>query len=378
MQKIMRSSHSWYANKPAALRFFILVVALPTFLSGIYYAFIASDIYVSESKFAVRTSEQASFSSGFLDTVIPGIGTESAGEDATIVRDYILSYDMLDELDHRLDLRKHYASEDVDFMSRLSPDASREEFLEYYREMIQVSTESSANISTLEVKSFDPALAKKMSQVIMELSEALVNRLSNRMVNDTLNFARSEVDKAEDRVRDASDALTVFRRETQSIDPSEETSAVLSIVTGLENRLADVRAQLIEAKGFMQDDSPQVKILKGKVEALEKQVQDERQRLASKNGGQDYTQLIDKYQPLILEQELAKKRYASALTSLEAARLEAQHKQRYLLSFVQPRIPDKAVLPERFRSTLIIFLALCIIYAIGALIWAAIKDHMRL
>ena len=76
--------------------------------------------------------------------------------------------------------------------------------------------------------------------------------------------------------------------------------------------------------------------------------------------------------------ELAKQRYASTLTSLEAARAEAQRKQRYLLSFVQPQVPDEALLPERFKSTLILFLELCLIYSIGALVWAAIKDHMRL
>ena len=114
------------------------------------------------------------------------------------------------------------------------------------------------------------------------------------------------------------------------------------------------------------------------MQALEEQIRNERQRLASNKNGLDYTRLIDRYQPLILEQGLAKRRYASALTSLEAARAEAQRKQRYLLTFVQPQVPDEALLPERFHNILVIFLGLCIAYAIGGLIWAAIKDHMRL
>ncbi len=111
----------------------------------------------------------------------------------------------------------------------------------------------------------------------------------------------------------------------------------------------------------------------------EKQATEERKRLASGEGSTlDYTKLIDNYAPLALEQELSKLRYTSALTSLEVARIEAQSKQRYLISFVQPNLPDEATEPERLHAILVIFFGLCIIYAISGLVWAAIKDHMRI
>ena len=378
MQKLLRSTQNWYADKPTAFKFFLWVVILPTLITAVYYGLIASDIYVSEAKYAVRTSEQGGISSGILASVIPGIGGESAGEDAAIVSDYILSHDMLNQLDKRLNLRRHYSSHSVDYLSRMSDDATQEEFLEYYRQMVNVSIDASTRIITLHVKAFDPKLSQKMAKVIIKLSEDLVNKLSERIIDDTLQFARGEVDKSEERVRKASDAITAFRSKTLSMDPGEETRGALKIVAELEAKLVETRAHLIEAKSFMQNNSPQVEVLQSKVNALEKQVQDERQRLASKDSTHNYTELIDEYQPLALEQELAKHRYASALTSLEAARAEAQRKQRYLLTFVQPQLPDEALLPERFKSTLILFLELCLIYGIGGLVWAAIKDHMRL
>ena len=121
MQQLIRTSRNWYANKPAALKFFLWVVVLPTLLAAVYYGLIESDIYISEAKFAVRSSEQGSASNGILSAVLPGIGTESADEDASIVRDYILSLDILEKLDKQLDLRKHYSSTNVDFLSRLDP-----------------------------------------------------------------------------------------------------------------------------------------------------------------------------------------------------------------------------------------------------------------
>ena len=375
--QLLSNIRSWHMSKHPALVLFLWIVLAPTALAAFYYGLIASDVYVSEAKYAVRTSDQTSYTSNLLDTVLTG-GSESAGEDAAIVRDYILSHDMLEILDKRLQLRKHYTSTNVDIVSRLNDDASQEDFLEYYRSMVNVSIDTTTRIITLRVKAYDPAMSKKMAVEIIELSEVLVNNLSNRIVDDTLKFARDEVDKAEDRVRKASEAITAFRSETLSMNPDEETRGALRIIGELESKLVETRAQLSETTSFMQQDSPQVEVLKNKVQALEEQVKNERERLASKDSTHNYTQLIDRYQPLALEEQLAKHRYTSTLTSLEAARAEAQRKQRYLLTFVQPQSPDEALLPKRFKSTFIIFIELCLVYGIGGLVWAAIKDHMRL
>ena len=125
----------------------------------------------------------------------------------------------------------------------------------------------------------------------------------------------------------------------------------------------------------MHSDSIQVKTLQNRVAALSQQVESERGRLASE-GGSDLTRLIDGYSPLLLEQELAQHRYSSALASLEVARADAQRKQRYLIPFVKPALPDEATEPERAMNTLIVFLAAGLIYGIGALMLASVYDHM--
>jgi capsular polysaccharide transport system permease protein len=134
---------------------------------------------------------------------------------------------------------------------------------------------------------------------------------------------------------------------------------------------------LVEALSFMRADSSRVRTLRSRVEALQSQVEKERTRLASESGP-DMTRLIFGYEPLALDQKLAEQQYASALTSLEAARIEAQRKQRYLIAFVSPRLPDEAIEPERARNVFIVFLLAFLVYGIGALIWSAIKEHMRI
>jgi len=280
---------------------------------------------------------------------------------------------MLEQLDVRLNLRFHYSSKDVDWLARLMEDDSEEDFLEYYRNMVTV--DAGPDITSLQVKAFTPETAQETATAIIELSEQLVNRLSTRIINDTLRFARSEFLLAESRVRDSSVAVADFRKETQLIDPTLETSSVLSIVTGLETQLAEAQTALIEAESFMQPQSARVQSFRARVVALTHQVENERRRLANESDT-DLSNLLYGYEPLILEQQLAQQLYASALTSLEVARTEAQRKQRYLIPFVSPELPDEALEPERIWNVFTVFFGACLVYGIGGLVWSSINDHL--
>ena len=367
-----RKSAKWRA----ILRSFLIMVGLPTGLTGAYYGLVASDVYVSETRYAIRTGEQAP-ATGLLASMLGPTATTRAGDDASIVRDYILARDMLDELDRRLDLRGHYTQPTVDILSRMWRDSTEEEFLEYYRDKVEVEVEVGTDITVLRVRAFDAEMAQKIAAEIILLSERLVNRMSERITDDTLHFARRELGQAETLIRQANQAVTRFRNESRSIDPGEETSAVLSIITGLEGQLAGAKAKLLETESIMHSSSVQVKTLQNRVAALTQQVESERSRLASESGS-DLTRLIDGYAPLLLDQELAQHRYSSALASLEVARADAQRKQRYLIPFVKPALPDEAIEPERFINTLIVFAVASLIYGIGALMLASVYDHMGL
>jgi len=378
----MRSRQDYlhkFRSMPVPLQFFVAIIIIPTLITVFYYGIFASDVYIAEAKYALRQNTQTQVSGLFESMLSGGSVSESPGEDTNIVRDYIHSREMIVALDQALSIRDHYSSDTIDFISRFDAGDSQEKFLAYFRNMVELGIDTTTNISTLRVRAFDPSVSHQIAQTIIKLSEELVNSISSRIVEDSLQFARAEVEAAETRVRAASTAMTRFRSDTNSINPGEETKAVLGIITELESQLAVARTQLIEAQGYMQRSSPQVQVLRGKVDALEKQVIDERKRLSNDGEtGVNYTTLIDSYQPLLLEQELATKQYASTLASLEVARIEAQKQQRYLLPFVPPQIPDEAVEPKRLKSIITVFLGLCIIYAIGGLIWAAIKDHMRI
>lgn len=367
------------AVRPAIgmLRSFAIFVLLPTLAAAIYFGLVSSDRYVAEARYAIR-SGAGSPAGGLIESVLStGGGGGSTRQNAEIVRSYVFSHDMLAELGNRFDLRTHYGSAEIDWLSRFDKDASDEEFLEYLGRMFEVTIDPESSISTLRVVAFDAESARAIADHLLGLSEQLVNTLSERVIVDTLRFARDELDRTEDQVLVATTALTDFRKQTRSIDPGEETAAVLSIVTDLETRLATARIELIETRSVMQNDSMQVRGLETRVAALSNQVAQERNRLANGHDG-DLTSLIDRYQPLLLEQELAMQRYSSALISLEVSRAEAQRQQSYLIAFVSPQVPDEATEPRRGWLIATVFGSSFLIYAIGALVWSSIKDHAGL
>jgi capsular polysaccharide transport system permease protein len=230
------------------------------------------------------------------------------------------------------------------------------------------------------VQGYSRADANALATAIIELSDSLVNEMSSRLRTDALQFARAEVERAEQRLQDARLAMKRFQNEHGDLNPEETASAIGGIIANLESKLAQVRTDISAKSTYLRDDSPAMKALYAQERALEQQLERERQRLAGKQGeGGDrkYSDLLADYEELRIREEFALKSYEAAQTALETARVEASRKQLYLVSFVEPTMPDEATKPERFRNTLVVFLGGVVAFGLIMLIGAAIREHAR-
>ena len=91
--------------------------------------------------------------------------------------------------------------------------------------------------------------------------------------------------------------------------------------------------------------------------------------------GTSLTSKSANFERLVLEKGFADKQLASALTSLESARSEAERKQLYLERLVQPNLPDKALEPRRIRSIFMVLLVGIISWGVVSLLVASVKEH---
>ena len=94
---------------------FVLTVGVPTLGATLYFGLIASDVFISESRFLVRSPKmEMPTQSGLVGDLLQGAGFTRLQDDTYSVRDFILSRDALKELDDKLGVRKAYSSRNID------------------------------------------------------------------------------------------------------------------------------------------------------------------------------------------------------------------------------------------------------------------------
>lgn len=296
-------------------RLFLLCVAAPTLLSLIYFGLIASNIYISESRFIVRSPSKDAISNmgGGLSGVIGKMGLNNSENDSFTAENYIQSRDALGILNDKLKIKEVYSEFTIDRLHRFTGirfwDTSLERFYEYYlSEIIGINHDERSGITTLTVRAFNPDLAYTINEQLNQLSEVLINRLNLRARQDMLEFAQKEVELARGKVEKINLKIYQFRNQKQT-GPSEQQVAV--------------------------------------------------------------------FQQLGSEKDFADRNLAAAFASLEQARIEAIKKQLYLERVAEPSKPDQALEPKRIRGIITTFVLGLVLWGIASMIIAGVKEHQH-
>ena len=365
----------YYFFRPQGLVFRLLLfcVLIPTLVVFLYLALFASDIYLAETKFAIRNSSQPQ--SQDILTSFFFLFSSSIG-DSYIVQAYISSLDMLSKVDAKLHIKEHYSDKKHDIWYRLKSNPTQNEFLKYWEWVVKTSFDPDTGIMFVETKAFDPQMSQAICQAILEASEDLVNTMNARSRHDAIFQAQAEVARAEERIRAAQEAMRLYRERTVILDPQAVASGLYGLVNQLEGEITKTTAELAEATTYMQTDSPRVVMLRNRLEVLQKQLQAEKARLASQmQGDRPLSALVSEFQSLTLEEEFAQKQLTSAMASLETARVQAESKTLYVESFQKPIVPDESLYPRPVIFSLVFMLAAAVLLGLVSLIVAAIREH---
>ena len=358
---------SW--NKAA----FLAAVMLPTALSALYFGVIASDRFVSEATFVVRSAKSPL--PGGLGGLLQIVGISRSQDDSYSVQEYLLSRDAVAALSQRLPLRDMFHRPGADFVARYPnpfQGSSGEELFQYYKSRVSVIHGATTGLTTLKVESFRPEDSLAINRTLLELGETLVNRMNERIRSDAIRFSEAEVKRGEERLVETQIAITEFRNRELMLDPSKSSLIVAELIGRLSAELAVVTAQLRETEASS-PSSPQIPGLQRRIAALEGQIALERQRVSSASDG--LAEKIAGYERLNLQREFAVKALASAVSSLEVARNEARRQQLYLERVVEPHVADYAEQPRRMRSVVLTFAASMMLFFVGWLLLAGVREH---
>ncbi len=357
----------------------LLLFVTPVGLGGAYFGFIASDRYAAGASFVIRGLEGG----GTPDFVTSFTGLSPSGgttSDSYVVRNFLESADLLRRLDAELDLRGHYSQDNIDPIARFRPENTFEQMVEYWQWRINTTYDSTTGIVTFEVQAFDPEMAARLAEMALAAADRLVNELSETARRDSVQFAAKEVERAEERLRNVRLQLVNFRSERGAVDPMINAQLDAELMASLETKLVDIQARMNALAGSVDADSPMLVQLNRQKEALEEQIAQRRALIGEQDGSDSKTntaETLADYEGLLIEQNFAQQSYASAMVSLETARIDADRQQRYLAVFARPFVPNEPAYPVRVRDFFLVIVASFALWAIATLIGYAVRDHMR-
>ena len=362
---------SWTHNH----RYWLMIVVLPTLLVAAYYILFASQQYESEAHFLVRSGDSSPPPTPSLGSALGlGGGSPSGAAQMAPITDYLTSHDAVAALQQKLDIVDRFRRPGIDPWSRLwSAHPSPEKLLAYYRGQVKVDMGSDTGIASIKVLSFSPQDSYAIANAMLVLGEDRVNSLNQRAYESTLGIAQRQLGDAERSVSDVEHSVTAFRQNRGDFNPEVTGTARVQLVTGLQSSLAQARAQLASMESSLSPRSPQVMAARARVDGLEAQVNAEQRRLSQGRG--NVATALGSYESLQLQQQFAAKRYDSAASALDKAREQLIRQQLFVVRVVNPNMPVRALYPKTGKIILTVFATLMLVYGLGWLIVAGMKEH---
>jgi capsular polysaccharide transport system permease protein len=352
---------------------FMATVLLPTSCAILYFGFLASDVYISESRFVVRSPDKPAGSGiGFL---LKSAGFSSAGDEVFAAQDFVTSRDALQALNRGDVFRHAYSNPSISYLDRFGTwlaGTSFEDLYKLYRSRIRVDHDSSSSITTVYVRAYSAKDARRFNEQLLSMAESTVNKLNTRGRQDLIRFATTEVLDAKTKAEEAALALSEYRNQRGVVDPERQAAVQLQMISKLQDELIATRMQLLQLRSFT-PQNPQIAVLETKVGGLTNAIDVELGKVAGDQSS--LSSAAARYQRLMLDNQFAEKQLGAAMGSLEDAKNEARRKQAYVERVVAPNLPDEALEPRRMMGIFMTFALGLVAWGVLSMLLAGIMEH---
>jgi len=361
----------WAAPVIRRRAFGLAVIA--SLLAALYWGVIASDRYVSEARVVVQRTDFAAGDALNLGSLLGSTGPNQ--QDQLLLRDHLLSVDMLKKLDATLDLRAHYSDPERDPMSRLwFKNASLEWFHRHYLSRVSITFDDYSGVLSIKAQAYDPKTAHAVAAMLVEEGERFMNSLAHSLAREQVAFLEKEVAAMNHRVAEARERVVQFQNREGLVSPQATAENLVAIVGRLENELTDLTTRRAAMVSYLMPKSPSVVELDQQISAVKKQIAKEKSRLASPKH-KTLNRTVEEYQRLQLSAEFALDVYKTALAALETGRVEATRTLKKVSVLQSPFEPQYPVEPRRLYNIAVFMLGALLIAGTVHLLGAIIRDH---
>ncbi|WP_439097922.1 capsule biosynthesis protein [Campylobacter devanensis] len=339
-----------------------------------YYTFIAADRYVSNVSLSVKSTDGGSpISLSGIESLV-GVASSST-EDIKLLQEYIKSFDMLQKLDEKINLRSLYEKQKLDLFFRIYSSTSKESYLKYYRDRIHILFDDTTGLLNVAVEGFSPEDARNISAAILEECERFINEISHNIAREQLRFAQGELESAKQKYKDAKNELLAFQNEYGVFDPQSLAKTKAGFITEIELQISKKETELNTMRSYLNDNAPEIAALKAELRAHKEQLEKERRKVASNASQDKLNDVVAQFEALYLNLSFAEDVYKTAITAVETTRIEIGRKAKQVVVIQSPYVPDSAAYPNKMYNIITIFVILTLIFGVVRLVRAIIDEH---
>lgn len=353
----------------------IIGVALMTsLLAALYWLAIASDRYVSDAHVIIQRTDLANGQGMDFSNLLAG-ASSSNRPDQLLLREHLLSVDMLRKLDKALDLRTHYNDPKRDPLSRMwFKDASIERFHRHYLDRVRVEFDEYSGVLVINAQAYTPEMAQRITAMLVHEGERFMNQLAHQLAQAQVNFLEQQVVQMNARVLQARRAMLDFQNKKGLVSPPATAESLAAIVARLETQRTDLQTQRNSLLAYLVPDHPNIVMLNQQIGAVDNQIAHEQAKLAAPSG-KAMNRTVEEFQRLEMEAAFAQEVYKTALVALEKGRVEATRTIKKMSILQAPALPEYPLEPQRLYNTLAFFLVAMLLAGVAHLLTAIVRDH---
>jgi capsular polysaccharide transport system permease protein len=308
--------------------------------AALYFMGIGRARYQSTSDFLVRQPlPPAMAAPSVVGALLGGPAMLGSLEDGRYLAVYLHSPEVMQRVFVRLLKEGRYQRRAPDVLSGIGSNANTDQQLAFFRRQVQVWPQELSGVIQLTTTGLDPATAVRLNQLLLQEAQQFVNQMNQNISRDQLNFAQQEVERARRTLNQATDKLNIYKARYGQLDPVQESVATSSYITALEAKLVELKVEEASLKRQFRDPkAPEVQFAADQVQELQKQIQAERQTLASPRG-RNLGGRASEAMKLQNEVIFATESLRAAMTAVENSRMESQRQLKFL---VMLSVPQKA------------------------------------
>lgn len=351
---------------------YVCSVVLPFLIIVLYLSIFANNRYVSTSVLMVKqVGDTTVVDSSGVAALFGTMNTSS--EDANVLKEYIHSRDMVEQLNRQLNLKQAFlATKDPIFS--ISENVAIEDLVKYFSRVVQVELNEKTMMLEVSSQGFTPEFSLILNKTILKNSETLINEISQSVAQEQQNFSEKQLVNATIQLKNAREALLTYQNKNEIYDPEVQAKAVATIIASLQGSLAQLKTEERTLLGYLNDTAPQVIAIRSQIAAVETQIANENAKLTSPNNKKLNKNVAD-FEELKAQVNFATDVYKISIASLEKAKLEASRKLKKLVVISSPRLAEDALYPRKLYISISSFILLNILFGIGLLVHSVIREH---